>query len=141
MANGQSNNYAKELINQIESDKKSVILFVSFDLALIALTLNFVIFKNNMFIFGPFSKLILIISLLAISLSAFLYFNWYRLLHTERIKITSYFYTNSMEELEGFYKMHAENGIYKKKGWILKLSHYSMGLGIFGYIFIIILLI
>jgi hypothetical protein len=74
MSNLNDCKYAKELIDHIESDKKTVLLFVSFDIAIIAITINFVFSSSSNVPFDICGKVILIISLLCLSLSAFCFF-------------------------------------------------------------------
>ncbi len=68
--------YIKELLAVIDEDKKSVLLYVAFDLAVVSLTLSEKIFET-----APPNSPVIASGLILLLFSAALFFNYYRKMH------------------------------------------------------------
>ena len=74
--------YIKGLLSVIDEDKKSVLLYVAFDLAVVSLTLSEKIFHSP-----PKNSPIVAVGLILLLISAALFFNYYRKMHLASFKL------------------------------------------------------
>lgn len=74
--------YIKGLLSVIDEDKKSVLLYVAFDLAVVSLTLSEKIFQSP-----PGNSPIVAAGLILLLISAALFFNYYRKMHLASFKL------------------------------------------------------
>lgn len=76
MSDDLKKEYIKGLLSVIDEDKKSVLLYVAFDLAVVSLTLSEKIFQSP-----PGNSPIVAAGLILLLISAALFFNYYRKMH------------------------------------------------------------
>ena len=76
MSDDLKREYIKGLLSVIDEDKKSVLLYVAFDLAVVSLTLSEKIFQSP-----PKNSPIVASGLILLLISAALFFNYYRKMH------------------------------------------------------------
>jgi hypothetical protein len=76
MSDDLKKEYIKGLLSVMDEDKKSVLLYVAFDLAVVSLTLSEKIFQSP-----PKNSSIVASGLILLLISAFLFFNYYRKMH------------------------------------------------------------
>lgn len=74
--------YIKGILSVIDEDKKSVLLYVAFDLAVVSLTLSEKIFQSP-----PGNSPIVAAGLILLLVSAALFFNYYRKMHLASFKL------------------------------------------------------
>jgi len=76
MGNETKTDYIKELLSVVNEDKKSVLLYVAFDLAVVSLVLSEKLFQ------GPEdNSRYVVLGLICLLISAFFFFNYYRKMH------------------------------------------------------------
>jgi len=76
MCNDPKKDYIKELLSVVNEDKKSVLLYVAFDFAVVSLILS-----QNIFDSAPSNIPAVAIGMVFLLLSAALFFNYYRKMH------------------------------------------------------------
>ncbi|MCP4340697.1 MAG: hypothetical protein GY799_17875 [Desulfobulbaceae bacterium] len=76
MSDDLKKEYIKELLSVIDEDKKSVLLYVAFDLAVVSLTLSEKIFQSP-----SKNSPIVALGLILLLISAAFFFNYYRKMH------------------------------------------------------------
>lgn len=76
MGEDQRKDYIKELLSVVNEDKKSVLLYVAFDFAVVSLILSKKIFESS-----PENANVVAIGLVILLSSAALFFNYYRKMH------------------------------------------------------------
>ncbi len=76
MSDDLKREYIKELLSVIDEDKKSVLLYVAFDLAVVSLTLSEKIFQSP-----AKNSPIVALGLILLLISAALFFTYYRKMH------------------------------------------------------------
>lgn len=125
--------YIEKFIEAIESDKKMVMIYVTFSLAILVLSFKEVAFSDNEMIQkliteNSWKKIVFLISMLLFSLASFCHFSYYRKLHLRLYKITrSIKHSNSNFEDDN-------PEFWKKNGWIFKLGLYLFWIAIIAYL-------
>lgn len=82
MSDDLKKEYITALLSVIDEDKKSVLLYVAFDLAVVSLTLSEKIFQSP-----PKNSPIVAAGLILLLISAALFFNYYRKMHLASFEI------------------------------------------------------
>jgi hypothetical protein len=127
--------YIKELIAQLESDKKYNLLFTTFNLAIVSLTVNACIFASQPIIFSLVEKYLLSIGLIALIIGSIGLSLWFVKLHVLRIETTDLFNTKEITKAR---KKH--NGeFYKKNSFWHKIGYIFSDIG-YGFFIIEILI-
>ena len=77
-------NYIHSLVDDLESDKKSVLLYIAFEFGLIVITIT------KRYPSAETMPWLMWISLISLFFSSFFFFEYFRELHCSRLKITSF---------------------------------------------------
>lgn len=132
--------YAEELIQHIESDKRATMLFVLFDLGLLGVSIN-ILFRPEKLILPCPIKSLFTISVLLICLSTYLLFLWYRRLHIERLRVTSFFKNQDPNEIQNIFDRHHTHGLWRTEGWYFNWGWYCLIAGVAGHIVVALFLL
>ncbi len=127
--------YIKALIEHLESQKTYNLLFVSFGVGLIALTLNKTLSTTDPLTLSREQTILLGLSLFFISLSSASYMIWHILLHLLRIKAVDLYVTLDIDEARRLH--YPGNEFYKRWGWISRSGNTTLALGLAGYVILI----
>jgi hypothetical protein len=127
--------YIKALIEHLESQKTYNLLFVSFGVGLIALTLNKTLSTTDPLSLSREQTILLGLSLFFISLSSASYMIWHILLHLLRIKAVDLYVTLDINEARRLH--YPGNEFFKRWGWISRLGNTTLALGLAGYVILI----
>ncbi len=101
--------YIKALIKNLESSKRYVLLYISFDLGLLVLLLNGILFQKATVLSTGLEKTLLCLIVLALISSASFLSNWISRLHALAIEAVDLFVTS---ELDAARKKHYPGGEY-----------------------------
>ena len=132
--------YIEKFIEAIESDKKMVMIYVTFSLAILVLSFKEVAFSENeniqkVIVEQSWKKIIFICSMLLFSLASFFHFTYYRKLHSRLYQITrSIKYSNSNFEDDN-------PEFWKKNGWLFKLGLWFFWIAVISYLLFFITII
>lgn len=139
MDTNKNTEYISEMIRHLEDQQKHQIYYISFNVGIIVLTLNGILFKSETVILDNHMKLVLIISLSLFLASIFFLSEWMRKLHLLRISATDLLFKNDIETIR---KIHYPGNEYSKKhGWIYGVGKVCQYIGLLGYTYFLILLI
>ncbi|MDQ3749251.1 MAG: hypothetical protein M3367_09620 [Acidobacteriota bacterium] len=127
--------YIKALIEHLESQKTYNLLFVTFGIGLIALTLNKTLSTSDPLTLSKEQTILLGLSLFFISSSAVFYMIWHILLHLLRIKAVDLYVTLDIDEARRLH--YPGNEFFKRWGWISRLGLTTLTLGLTGYVILI----
>ncbi|MEI6754987.1 MAG: hypothetical protein WCK78_17710 [Paludibacter sp.] len=128
--------YIKELVAQIESDKKYTLLFITFNLTVMALIINSYILKNEPIIISLFEKITITIAIVFNFIGVIGFLSWYVLLHLLRIEKSDLFISHDIENSRR--KHYPGNEFFKKNSLAFRVGYYSTGISIINYIIIIL---
>jgi|GEM_PF-4608532 len=129
--------YIKELVAQIESDKKFTLLFITFNLTVMTLIINSYIIKNEFIIVSLFEKITITIAIVFNFIGVLGFLRWYVLLHLLRIEKSDLFIS---QDIDTSRKTHFPgNEFFKRNSFSFKVGSYSTGISIISYIIIIII--
>jgi hypothetical protein len=101
----QDREYIRALIEDLESDKKSVLLYLVFELGLIVVVMTKTFPNSNSL---PF---LVLVSLSLLIISVLLFFKYFRELHCARLKVTTCFRKTDVDEAHRIVKSE-ETGIW-----------------------------
>ena len=131
--------YIKELIESLESLKSLMMLYVTFDIGLIALTISGFIFTEFRDTINESEKTILSWSLIFVVISAGFYIIWAGIIQGLRSRAIDWMITLDVDEAR---RIHYPGRIaYKKWGWTSIVAIVLMMLGIAGYLTFILMLL
>ena len=120
MSEQQKNEYIKGLLSIVNEDKKSVLLYVAFDFAVVSLILSNKIFEVN-----PNNVNIVTIGLVTLLISAVLFFNYYRKMHLACFELAKQLLNLNVERAEQIPK---EVWRYNKMKY--RLGHLALYIGL-----------
>ncbi|MDR1198077.1 MAG: hypothetical protein LBK94_03560 [Prevotellaceae bacterium] len=124
--------YVKDLAANIESDKKYNLLLITFNLAIIVIIINGIIFSESQMILNIFEKIVISFGLLNISVGTVCFFNWFVKLHLLRIQTTDLFITKN---IKGARDQHYQNNkFFKKHSFVFRLGGWATGIGILCFV-------
>jgi len=127
--------YIKALIEHLESQKKYNLLFVTFNIGIIAVILNKSVFNEHPLFLSYIQNILLSASLALMSISASLFMIWHILLHNLRIKAIDLYITLDIDAAR---KLHYPgNEFYNRWGWISRWAGITIVAGIIGCISLI----
>lgn len=133
MSENKDVDYVKQLIDHLESDKRSVLLYVLFDLGLLAITLN-ILFGSTQLALSCIVKGIFSLSIISIGLSALFFFDYFRVIHVERLNLTKFFKNQTPDEAKILYDKFVTVGIYRTTGWPFTWGQRMLLLGVILYL-------
>jgi len=128
MCEEQKKEYIKELLSVVNEDKKSVLLYVAFDFAVVSLVLSNKIFESD-----PKNANIVAAGLVILLSSAALFFNYYRKMHLACFELAKQLLCLNAEKAEQIPK---EVWNKHKNGYIIGYIARAVGLGILIYAYI-----
>jgi hypothetical protein len=121
--------YIEKLLEIIESDKKMVMLYISFALAILVLMVEKVAFSapsdTPRVDQNTPAKIALIASSLVLALSAFFHYLYYRRLHLNMYAMAKFILDDDANEAHDFF-FNVKTGIWKRHGW-----KFNTGLALF----------
>jgi len=124
--------YLKDLIEQLESDKKYTLLFITFNIAILTLVTNGIVLNTEPISLNLFEKIIMSTAMFLIFIGTIAFLKWYVELHILRIKKTDLFLTKDISEAR---KTHYPgNDFFKNKSLIFLIGSYSTGIAIFLFV-------
>ena len=120
-------NYIDSLIEFLESDKKSVLLYVAFDFALIVTAVSD--------LYPSIEKIppSVVFSLIFLFLSAYFFFMYYRALHLTRLKVTHTIINLDITKARGLIT-DKKKGIWAKNSWKYVIAYIFLIIGVCVYI-------
>ena len=119
--------YIHSLVDDLESDKKSVLLYIAFEFGLIAITIT------KRYPLEEIMPWLVLISLIFLFFSSYLFFNYFRKLHCSRLEITSCLIELDIEEAHRIAK-DDKSGIWKLYGWKYNWGKYLLYIGVILYV-------
>ncbi len=119
--------YIHSLIDDLESDKKSVMLYLAFEFGLIVITIT------KHYPAGKTMPWLVFISLILLLISSFLFFIYFRKLHCSRLQVTNCLMELNIKKAYRIVKSD-ENGIWKLHGCKYKLGIFFLIAGAVLYV-------
>jgi hypothetical protein len=131
--------YLKEVISHLESLKSQMLLFSTFGMGLIALTLTNLVFSEILGKISLLEKYILAGSVVSVAISSGLFAIWASLIQVLRTHAIDWLVTLNIDEAR---KVHYPGESFSKRwGWIFVLAITFMIIGIGGYLVFVLFLI
>jgi hypothetical protein len=131
--------YLKEVISHLESLKSQMLLFSTFEIGLIALTLTNIIFSEILNKISLFEKYVLAGSIISVFVSSGLFAIWASLIQVLRTHAIDWLVTQDVDEARRIH--YPGDSFLKRWGWIFLLAIMFMIIGISGYLIFILFLI
>lgn len=135
----KNSDYINEIIHHLNDQQKHMTYYISFNLGVIALTINGVLFRDNSIGMAFDLKIILLSSLVLILISTCFYDKWKEELYLLRIQATDLLYKDDIKEARRIH--YPGNAHWKKHGWIYSVGVNCQRIGILGYVFFVIFLL
>jgi len=131
--------YIKEIISHLESLKSQMLLFSTFEMGLVALTLTNIVFSEILNKISLVEKYILAGSVISVSISSGLFAIWSSLIQLLRTQAIDWLVTLDVDEAR---KVHYPGNSFSKRwGWIFIFAITFMIVGIAGYLIFVLFLI
>lgn len=121
--------YLKALIQNIESSKRYILLYISFDLGLLLFMSTNIIFVDAFNNFRIWEKYFIICSILLLIISVAFLSNWLARLHVLNIQAVDWLLDLNVIEARQIHYPGEE--YYMKYGWIYILGIATMAVGVF----------
>jgi hypothetical protein len=128
--------YLDALIQQLESDKQAVLVVVAFNVAAVAFAID------KAFNLPPgkplhgLQALGLCAGIVLMSLSAAVFFWWFRVLHRQRLYATARYFEHDESAMRQLAEDHAYRGLWRRHAWVYYVGHAMLWSG--AAIFVIV---